>query len=63
MAVAWEPYQEVFQGVFCCIHNDFRLGGLKPGEIKKIRGKMYFVPANVDALVERFEQDFPEQAR
>ena len=28
MAVAWEPYQEIFLGVITCIHSDFRLGGL-----------------------------------
>jgi hypothetical protein len=62
MAVAWEPYQEIFQGVIACIHSDFRLGGLKPGETKNIRGKLYIVPADVDALVKRYERDFPEQA-
>ena len=62
MAVAWEPYQEVFQGVIACIHNDFRVGGLAAGETKKIRGKLYIVPADVPALVSRFERDFPEQA-
>jgi hypothetical protein len=61
MAVAWEPYQEIFQGVIACIHSDFRLGGLAPGETKKIRGKLYIVPADVPALVARYERDFPEQ--
>ena len=27
MAVAWEPYQELFQGVIVCLHSDFRIGG------------------------------------
>lgn len=63
MAIAWEPYQEIFQGVIACIHNDFRIGGLAPGETKNVRGKMYFVPADVPALVKRFERDFPEQAK
>jgi hypothetical protein len=61
MAVAWEPYQEIFQGVIACIHSDFRLGGLDPGETKKIRGKLYIVPSDVEALVKRYERDFPEQ--
>jgi len=61
LASAWEPYQELFQGIASCIHSDFRLGGLKPGETKKIHGKLYIVPADVDALVNRYEQDFPEQ--
>jgi hypothetical protein len=61
LAVAWEPYQEIFQGVITCIHSDFRLGGLAAGETKKIRGKLYVVPADVAALVKRYERDFPEQ--
>jgi hypothetical protein len=63
LAVAWEPYQEIFQGVIACMHNDFRIGGLKPGETKTIHGKLYIVPADVEKLVARFEKDFPEQAR
>src|SRR5690349_1175955 len=60
MAVAFEPYQELFQGVIACIHSDFRIGGLKPHESKTIRGKMYFVPADVEALLRRYQADFPE---
>jgi len=60
MAVAYEPHQEIFQGVITCIHSDFRLGGLKPGETKRIRGKMYVVDADVNALLKRYERDFPE---
>lgn len=60
LAVAWEPYQEIFQGVITCLHNDFRIGGLKP-EKKVIRGKLYVVPADIGKLVTRFEKDFPEQ--
>jgi len=63
MAVAWEPYQEIFQGVIACLHSDFRVGGLAPGETKHIRGKIYIVPADVPALVKRYERDFPEQVR
>lgn len=62
LAVAWEPYQEIFQGVIACIHSDFRIGGLKPGETKRIRGKLYAVPADPDALFRRYLRDFPEQA-
>ena len=60
LAVAWEPYQEIFQGVITCMHNDFRLGGLKPGESKQIRGKLYVVPADMPKLVKRFEYDFKQ---
>jgi len=62
-ATAWEPYQELFQGVIRCLHADFRLGGLQPGETKKIRGKIYIVPNDVPALLRRYETDFPEHAK
>jgi hypothetical protein len=62
MATAFEPYQELFQGVIACLHSDFRIGGLQPGETKRIRGKIYLVPADEKGLVERYERDFPEQA-
>jgi len=63
LATAWEPYQELFQGVIVCLHSDFRIGGLKPGESKKIRGKIYFLSADVDLLLKRYAADFPEQAK
>lgn len=59
-ATAWEPYQELFQGVARCLHSDFRIGGLAPGETKKIRGKVYVLPNNPAALVARYLRDFPE---
>lgn len=63
LAMAWEPYQELFQGVITCVHSDFRIGGLKPGETKQVRGKFYLVPNDVPALLKRYEADFPEQRR
>ena len=60
MATAFEPYQELFQGVAHCVHADFRIGGLKPGETKPIRGKVYFVKSDIPALLKRYEHDFPE---
>jgi hypothetical protein len=62
MAVAFEPYQELFQGVITCIHSDFRIGGLEPGQSKKIRGKIYVLPADVNGLLARYHKDFPEHA-
>jgi hypothetical protein len=59
-ATAWEPYQELFQGIARCIHSDFRLGGLAPGEQKQTRGKIYIVPNDVPALLKRYYADFPE---
>jgi len=60
LATAWEPYQELFQGVIVCIHSDFRIGGLNPGETKNIRGKIYIVPNDVNALLKQYRRDFPE---
>lgn len=59
-ATAWEPYQELFQGVIRCVHSDFRLGGLQSGETKEIRGRIYIVPNDVPALLARYVKDFPE---
>jgi hypothetical protein len=59
-ATAWEPYQELFQGVARCLHSDFRLGGLRPGETRQVRGKIYIVPNDVPALLKRYQNDFPE---
>ncbi len=61
-ATAWEPYQELFQGVGRCLHSDFRLGGLNPGETKRIRGKIYLVPNDMPELVRRYTTDFPEHS-
>ena len=61
VATAWEPYQELFQGVIVCLHSDFRIGGLEPGESKKIRGKIYVMPADFPALESRYRRDFPGQ--
>ncbi len=59
-ATAFEPYQELFQGVIVCLHADFRLGGLEPDETKSSRGKIYILPNDVPALLKRYERDFPE---
>jgi len=59
-ATAWQPYQELFQGVGRCLHSDFRIGGLKPGETKVIRGKIYIVENDIPKLLQRYQKDFPE---
>ncbi len=60
-ATAWQPYQELFQGVARCLHSDFRLGGLGPGERREVRGKIYLMRNDVPALLRRYARDFPEQ--
>lgn len=58
MATAWDHYQELFQGIFVCIHSDPRVGGLQPGEVKKLRGKIYIMKNNPQALLRRYNEDF-----
>jgi hypothetical protein len=62
-ATAWEPYQELFQGVARCVHSDFRLGGLEAGASLVIRGKIYIMTNNIPALLERYARDFPEHGQ
>jgi hypothetical protein len=59
MATAWDNYQELFQGIFVCIHSDPRIGGLKAGEVKKLRGKLYILKNDPEKLLQRYQQDFP----
>ena len=59
LAIAFEPYQELFQGVIRCLHSDFRLGGIEPGASLEIRGKLYVVDNDVPALLDRYHRDFP----
>lgn len=61
-AIAWEPYQELFQGVARCLHSDFRIGGLAPGETKTARGRLYLMGGDLDAVVRQYAEDFPEHA-
>ena len=63
MATAWDPYQELFQGVIRCLHSDFRIGGLEAGEEKLIRGAIYVMANDASALIKRYEEDFPAQVR
>jgi hypothetical protein len=58
LAMAWDQTQELFQGVIVCIHNDPRLGGLKPGQTKQLHGKVYFLKNDPKALLERYRRDF-----
>ena len=61
LAVAWQPYQEIFQGVIACLHSDFRIGGLEPGETKTIRGKIYITDNDLEKLAARYREDFAKQ--
>jgi hypothetical protein len=58
LATAWDATQELFQGVIVCLHSDPRLGGLNPGETKSLRGKVYLLDNNIEALLTRYRKDF-----
>lgn len=59
LATAFDSTHELFEGVYVCLHSDPHVGGLKPGETKRIRGKIYFVANDVPALLRRYQRDFP----
>ena len=58
LATAWDHTQELFQGVIICLHSDPRIGGLEAGQTKRLHGKIYLVPNDVNALLERYHRDF-----
>ncbi len=58
LATAWEPYQELFQGVATCLHSDFRLGGVDPGQVKRAKGKIYILRNATGDLLARYASDF-----
>lgn len=58
LATAWESTQELFQGVIVCLHSDPRIGGLEPGQTKKLRGKIYILPNDPAQLIKRYQGDF-----
>jgi hypothetical protein len=58
LATACDQTQEVFQGVIVCLHNDPRIGGLKPNETRKIHSKVYILDNDPEALLRRYKADF-----
>lgn len=63
LATAWDHTQELFQGIIVCIHNDPRVGGLRPGETKRLRGKLYLIKNDSKELLARYQRDFPQSAK
>lgn len=59
LATAWDHTQELFQGVIVCIHSDPRVGGLKPGETKRLKGRIYLIPNDIGLLLRLYHRDFP----
>jgi hypothetical protein len=60
LATAWQPYQNLFQGLIACLHADFRINGLQAGESKQMRGRIYISKQDIPSLLERYREDFPE---
>ena len=52
---------ELFEGIFVCLHSDPHLGGLAPGETKRVRSKLYLMKNDVKALLKRYRRDFGKQ--
>ena len=59
LATASDHTQEVFEGVYVCLHSDPHLGGLKAKESKTIRSQLYLLKNDPAALLMRYGQDFP----
>lgn len=60
-AVCFDPAQELFQGVAKCLHNDFRIGQVPPGQSKKIRGRIWIIPNNPVKLTELHKEWLKEK--
>ncbi len=60
LATASDRTFELFEGVYVCLHSDPLIDGLKPGETKRLRQKLYLLPNDPAALVRRYRADFPE---
>ena len=58
LATASSTTQELFEGVYVCLHSDPRIGGLAPGETKNIRAKIYLLKNDPEQLLRRYQKDF-----
>jgi hypothetical protein len=60
--IAWVDARSVsynFEQPYNCIHSQPRFGGLRAGEGKTLRGRVYFFTGSRSELFEQFEKDFP----
>jgi hypothetical protein len=60
LATASDQTHELFEGVYVCLHSDPLINGLKPGEVKRVRQRIYLLPNDPPALLRRYAHDFPE---
>ncbi len=63
LATASDRTHELFEGVYVCLHSDPHVGGLKAGERKQIRAKLYLMTNDIPALLRRYATDFPAVGR
>jgi hypothetical protein len=63
LATASDRTHELFEGVYVCLHSDPHVGGLKAGEKKSFRAKLYVIKNDVPELLRRYEKDFPNAKR
>lgn len=61
LATASDNTQELFEGVYVCLHSDPRIGGLKPGETKRIHACIYLLPNDPGLLLKKYEHDFSKK--
>ena len=62
LATASDRTHELFEGVYVCLHSDPLIDGLAPGELKRVRQKVYLVPNDPDSLLKRYRRDFGKRA-
>jgi hypothetical protein len=62
LATASDHTHELFEGVYVCLHSDPEVGGLAAGETKRVRSKIYLLPADSQALLQHYHRDFPKSA-
>ena len=55
--------QAAIVGYALDIHADPRIGGLGPHQTKKIWGKLYIIPNDINELLQRYHQDFETKLR
>jgi hypothetical protein len=58
LATASSSTQELFEGIYVCLHSDPRVGGLGPGESKEIRAKIYLLENDPQKLLLLYRRDF-----
>jgi len=58
--IGWEDYLSV-QGhnPWSCLHASIRVGPLKRGEVKTIRGRLFLFQGNRQNVLERWDKEFP----